>query len=268
MKPCVALLLASSVVLGGCATRRLAKAEANPEPSWRTEEGRSQAQLEVVDSLLDSHAPEAALALIGQLRQDGMSGPELDVAHGRALRELGLLEDSQLVLAEAARRYPRRADVQSELGVLYMDLGQVEAAVATFQEAARLAPDDADVRNNLGFAQLTAGRPEEAVASLREAMRLDGTRIRTRNNLGYALVAAGREAEALRVFESASSPANAQYQLGLGLELRGDSDAARLAYDRALSHDPNLSSARQAIKRLDAAVSPSPGLSTGPTESP
>lgn len=239
-----------------CASKRKELAQAGPEPEWRSEDGKAEAQLVMVDTLLDNGSPEAALQLVQQLRKDGVEGHEVEVAHGRALRDLGLLEDARLLLVEASTRYPRQAEVHAQLGVLYLDLRDLDAAIASLERASRLAPESADIQNNLGFALLTAGRTAEAVDALREALRLDGTRPRTRNNLGYALVADGREDEALRVFQSSGRPADAHYQVGLGLELRGDADEARLAYGEALSHDPNHTHAREALQRLAAPPAP------------
>ncbi len=241
-----------------------------PAPAWRIEDGRLDAQLQLVDTLLDGGSPEAALNVIRQMKSEGADSVELDVAQGRALRELGLLEDARLLLEETADKHSRHADAHAQLGVLHMDLKDVDAAIEAFERALKIDPDDPDLHNNLGFALLTAGRADEAVGSLREALRLDGTRIRTRNNLGYALVAAGDDGEALRVFQAASPPADAFFQLGIGLEMRGDSSAASEAYTEALRLDPNHSRSREALDRLVQAAGrlSSPPATGGTTESP
>lgn len=243
----LALVLAGLALGSGCAARR---GPVEPPPAWQAPEARDAARLEMADALIDSGSAEAALQLVSRLRDEGLSGSELNLIQARALRELGLTDDAEALLLEEIKRRPRQAAAHDQLGVLYLDQHRVEEALTHLQRAAQLAPDDALVQNNLGFALMTAGRSDDAIAVLREALRLDGSNRQVRNNLGFALVGAGRDDEALRVFRAGLPEADARYNLGLGLEMRGDAQAAVDQYAQVVASWPTHQPSVEGLKRL------------------
>ena len=251
------------VVLLGCAQRAMPPAAVEPPPAWSTEEGQEQTRVELVETMLSTGQPEAAIHLLNEMSASGVSSPKLTMLHARALRQIGLAEDAEIMLEELTRRHRRMPEAYNELGILAMDLSEPDTAIPHFERACKLDKESPEYSNNLGFALMAAGRPAEAVDVLREALKHDATRLRTRNNLGFALVADGREQEAYRVFRSAIPEDQARYNLGVGLELRGDLDRAAEAYRAALTNNPDNSRAREALTRL---ALPSPD--TQPQENP
>jgi Flp pilus assembly protein TadD len=248
MRPLVLLLLA------GCAARRGPDGDlaASEPPAWSTPDGAEQTRVQLVEALLESGSPDAALAMVGRLRSDGLVGADLDVLQARALVEIGLLDDAEAILTGTVKRNRRHAGAWNALGVLRMERRDADGAATAFKAATRAAPADAQAWNNLGFTLHSLRRPDEAVPALREALRLDASNIRTRNNLGYALVAAGRVDEAWRIFRSSAPEPDARYNLALGLELAGDTTRARDEYTRVLAADPDHAQAQDALARLDA----------------
>ncbi len=237
------------LLLLACAAKQRAPAPPiEPAPAWATPEGQREARAELVESMLQAHQSEAALRLLNQMRASGADEPDLDVLQARALRQIGLREDALALLD--TRRHRRDAAAQNELGILAMDEQDITTAIERFRRAKKLDADNPDYPNNLGFALMSAGRPGEAIAVLREALQRDATRARTRNNLGFALVADGLEQEAYRVFRSATSEDEARYNLGVGLELRGDTALAADAYASALRINPEHTRAREALDRI------------------
>jgi Flp pilus assembly protein TadD len=243
------------LLISACASRSLPSPVA-PAPEWTTEEGQERTRIELVESMLDSNQPDAALQLLNQIHAAGISSPELTMLQARALRAIGLQEDAEELLKQLTRRSRRMPAAYNELGILAIDRSAPEEAIPYFERACRLDRDNPEYANNLGFALMTAGRASEAVDVLKDALLADATRLRTRNNLGFALVADGREQEAYRVFRSAIPEDEARYNLGVGLELRGDLDEAASAYSAALSHNPDNSRAREALERLKSQPSP------------
>lgn len=237
-------LLATALFLG-CAGKR-----AEPTPVWSTPHGREQARIELARTLVDHGSPEAALSLIGQIRAGGGKGAEIDLVQGRAMRQIGLLDDAAAVLAQSVKRHPRDSALHNEMGILEMDRKDLDAAVARFQRAVHSDPKDSNLHNNLGFALLASGRVDEAVEVLRVSLRLDGSQIRTRNNLGFALVAVGKPEAAWRVFRAASAEPDARTNYALALELKGEVDAAATQYRTALKLDPKNSQAREGLSRI------------------
>jgi Flp pilus assembly protein TadD len=229
----------------------------DPTPPWATESGKEQAKTELAQALLNSGNPQAALRLIGKMRDQGARQPELLVLQGKAMAQLGLTDDAEIILRSVARRHPRQAEAHTELGVLLMDLKRIDEAVPRFRSAIRAAPKSADAHNNLGFALMASGQHAEAVEVLRKALGLDSSKARTRNNLGFALAATGEDKQAFRVLRAGTDTATAYTNLALAQELRGDLDAAKASYTEALSSDPDRIAATEALQRLSGPLVPS-----------
>jgi len=224
----------------------------DPTPPWSTAQGKEQAKTELAEALLESGNPEAALRLIGKMRDQGSKGPDLLVLQGKALVRLGLTDDAETILTQVARRHPNQSEAHNQLGILLMDGQRIDEAISRFKSATRAAPRDGDAHNNLGFALMAAGRHEDAVKALRKALAMDSSKLRTRNNLGFALVATNQDNQAWRVFRAGADTATAHTNLALAQELRGDLEAAKKSYEKALQSDPGNALARQALSRLTA----------------
>ena len=244
MKPFLILLL-----VGACAPNS-ARRDVDPTPSWATPEGRNQAKIELVEALVVNGTPEAALQMISQMVEQGVKHPDLLVLQGRALTDMGLVEEAEAALSRATRRAPGNAEAQNRLGILYLDQQRTDEAISRFRAAARTAPKDADVHNNYGFALMAAGRHADAVPVLKTALILDGSQAKTRNNLGFALAATGQDKAAWRVLRAGTSDGMARYNLALAQELRGDIENAMVSYELALQAAPDMVQASQALARL------------------
>ena len=235
--------------LGACAASN-ARRDVDPTPSWATPDGRTQAKIELVEALVVNGTPEAALQMISQMVEQGVRHPNLLVLQGRALTDMGLVEEAESALAQAPRRAPGNAEAQNRLGILYMDQKRTDEAIARFRAAARTAPKDANVHNNYGFALMAAGRHADAVPVLKTALMLDGSQAKTRNNLGFALAATGQDKAAWRVLRAGTNDGTARYNLALAQELRGDIVEAKASYALALQAEPDMVQASQALARL------------------
>ena len=238
-----------ALLLSSCASAG-AKRSIDDTPSWATKDGRVEAKIELAEALVLNGTPEAALQMISQMVEAGVRHPDVFVLQGRALTDMGLVEEAETALTQATRRSPGHSEAQNRLGILYMDQHRTEEAIRRFRLATRSADKDADLHNNYGFALMAAGRHAEAVPVLRRALMLDGSQDRTRNNLGFALAVTGQDKAAWRVFRSSANEGAARYQLALAQELRGDNEAALKSYQKAIEVDPDLSEADEAIDRL------------------
>jgi Flp pilus assembly protein TadD len=250
----VRLILLSVLVLG-CASRNT-RNDVDPTPSWATADGRTQAKIELAEALVVNGTPEAALKMISQMVEQGVRHPDILVLQGRALTDMGLVEEAEMALTRATRRAPGHSEAQNRLGILYMDQQRTDEALQRFRAAVRSAPKDADIHNNYGFALMAAGRHTDAVPVLRSALMLDGSQAKTRNNLGFALAVSGQDKAALRVLRAGSNDWSARYNLALAQELRGDTQEAIASYLQALEANPDLSEATDAIARLSKLPQP------------
>ena len=248
----------------GCAAKNN-RSDVDPTPSWATQDGRTQAKIELAQALVANGTPEAALQMISQMVEQGVRHPDLLVLQGRALTDMGLDEEAENALTRATKRAPGHAEAHNRLGILYMDQQRTDEAIQRFRAAVRAAPKDADVHNNYGFALMAAGRHSDAVPVLRSALMLDGSQAKTRNNLGFALAVSGQDKAALRVLRAGSNDGNARYNLALAQELRGDADEAIASYRQALEANPGLTEATEAIARLSKSA---PTAVSSPSEEP
>ncbi len=245
----------SLCLLLGCAAKGPGR-NVDDAPSWSTKDGRTEAKIELAEALVLNGTPEAALQMISQMVEAGIRHPDLFVLQGRALTDMGLVEEAETALTQATRRSPGHSEAQNRLGILYMDQQRTEEAIRRFRMATRASEKDADLHNNYGFALMAAGRHADAVPVLRKALMLDGSQDRTRNNLGFALAVTGQDKAAWRVFRSSANEGNARFQLALAQELRGDTEAALASYRQALDVDPDLEEASEAVARLTTSVPP------------
>jgi Flp pilus assembly protein TadD len=251
------LLLLSFLATADAKRNSLANADGGAEESddgtapWETKEGAEKTKIEMADALIKTGNPQGALSLIAEMRKAGSTLVELDVLQGKALRKLGLYDDADDILRGAIKHHPRCAGAHNELGLLLLERKQVDEAVPELKAAAKQDSDNADFLNNYGFALITAGKTEAAIVPLRAALKIDGTRERTRNNLGFALVANDKPDEAYRLFRSSQTEGDAHYNVGYGLELRGEREKALMEYHSALASDPKHKLSIEAIYRLD-----------------
>jgi Flp pilus assembly protein TadD len=207
-------------------------------------------RMDLIEVLLDQGRTGAALQLVTTLRSEGVDSPELSVVEGRAMRAAGLATEATAILAEVVAAHPDHGEAWAELAVIHLAAEDLDRALPALHRAIELLPHDANVHNNLGFAQLAAGQRETAVETLRAGLRIAPGDLRIRTNLAFALLAHGQPAEALELFRANGTEADAQYNLGVGLEMGGKLDEARTAYTAALAADAKHPHSLEALARL------------------
>ena len=135
------------------------------------------------------------------------------------------------------------------LGLTEEKLGHAEEALAAYEAALALDRNHWVSANNMASLLLDRD-PERAVALAQRATLASKMRPETRNTLGQAFMAAGQSQDALRVFASLvqDAPDNAVFAFrhGQALHDAGDTDAARIELERALSIDPDFDFASEA----------------------
>ncbi|MEW6260221.1 MAG: tetratricopeptide repeat protein [Thermodesulfobacteriota bacterium] len=110
---------------------------------------------------------------------------------------------------------------QINLGVFVAERDGPEAALPYFLRAIQIKPNDVEARFNAGLAYRQIGRYAEAVQQYRMAVTLNSGYVEAWNNLGVVL------------------------------DLTGDRDAARAAFERALSIDPDYEAAQINLNKLE-----------------
>lgn len=260
----------ASAILAGCVLTACAgtKRQVEDAPRWMTE--KNTVRLEIIRTLLDANDPGRALELVRLMRSEGVDQPELDMLQGVALRQQGMIEDSERLLLRGLASMPKNGEAHRELCVLYAEESRMEEALESCARATELDENDGAAWNNLGFLLLSEKDSAGAKNALQHAVDIDGTNARYRNNLAYAHAAGGDHRAALRTFLTTGTPADAHYNVGTAFERAGDQTTALTYYRRALKYDAEHLSADEAVKRLQVSPSsdvvPSPGDVPDPQE--
>jgi Tfp pilus assembly protein PilF len=161
---------------------------------------------------------------------------------------------------------PTSLQANSNLGFLDMSRGQTNLAIDHYRRALAADPTDADANVDLANALSSQGDFTAAIGHFQTALEVTPDDPRIHNNLGIALARAHRYPEAAAQFQTAldengSNPdpgqdvrAAAHTNLGLILEVFGQTAQADSQYRAALAINPNFQLAREALSRLQQRV--------------
>lgn len=133
----------------------------------------------------------AALATTGAARAAGLlEGNHPLVEEGTRAYENGDYEGALRAYEGARRELPRSAELDYDLGDVYMKLGRADDAKRSFEAALSKAGDSLKPRDyfNLGNALVKLGQREDAIAAYRQALKLDPGFEAARHNLEVLLL--------------------------------------------------------------------------------
>lgn len=152
---------------------------------------------------------------------------------------LGLLAAAGCVSEERMKK----ADGYYQEGVAVLTHDQ-QSAYVSFQKALKENPRHRDAHYYVAYIYAFQEKFDQAEAEVREAIRTDPDYPEAYNFLGQVLIKQNRRHEAIDAFRKAvsyplySTPDVAHYQMGLALELEGDMQSARQAFEDALKVIP------------------------------
>ncbi|HDZ20463.1 hypothetical protein LCGC14_0162240 [marine sediment metagenome] len=144
----------------------------------------------------------------------------------RILAAQGKDKESQIVLVRCVQDYPNFMPAYCDLAELYLRNNRVGAAVAMLRSGLTVSPDDPVLLNNLGMCWLLTGEYETALARFTDAAAAANNDVRYRANMAVALGMLGRQDESAALFRQVLSEENAEYNLGVIREARGQSGAS------------------------------------------
>lgn len=146
---------------------------------------------------------QAALASFDRAVQ--LDGRELDFQMGRyqCLFHLGRRDEALQALHSAQAIAPHAANVQQNLGFMYLQAGRHAEAESHSRKALAIDPLNADAHNNLNALLIVLGRFNEAEKNARTACALNPTSAIFQSNLGGCLLRQGRLMEAEACFRQA-----------------------------------------------------------------
>lgn len=229
-----AATLCSVIALSGCATPG-ADTTAQQTP-------RESAEAQIDEPALREAAVEstktqdyvAAAAYWGALYERNSDATDVAVSYSKALRQIGSLEQSLIVMQRSQLKHPDNADVMAEYGKALTASGRPDQAAAMLSAALKKSPRDWTIQSALGVALDQMGRYDEAKRHYNEALALSPDNPSVLTNLGLSHALTGDLDMAERTLRmavaNAKSDAYARQNLAIVLGLKGNFDEAeRLA---------------------------------------
>ena len=143
----------------------------------------------------------------------------LQTQAGKAYRELGLYNESILILQEATRTDPKFGGAFTQLGISFSKAGRYHEALAAYAEHILLDPRDPSPYANSWADYMSLNRREEALMSIDSALRI------------------------------APDEPTFHYKRGVSLSQMGQHHPAYLAFQEALALNPNYEDAANAMTK-------------------
>lgn len=161
---------------------------------------------------------------------------------GHVLRRLRRNEDAERSLRRALALTPDHLPGLRSLGMLCIADGRSTEAVRLFHKAVELAPADADLLGQLGVALHNSGELSQAADAYTKALELDARQVQSWLNLGITLQDLDRLEEAINAYEQASRLAPSRpaplHRLAEALLTAGRCEEALQAAETAMALDP------------------------------
>ncbi len=173
----------------------------------------------------------------------------------------GRLHESQNRPDDAIEQYrsamaaqPDLLEAYDRLASLLDRLGRFKESEEVYQKALERAPDQAFLHNNLGFSYILQRRWSDAENALYRAIEIKPDFARARVNLALALAQQDRFDEAFPHFQAVLPTEDAHFNMGLMYQSKRKPVEAAKAFKTALELNPNLTAARECLKKLPTDV--------------
>jgi len=185
--------------------------------------------------------PAGALRFCDQA--GGAPVPDLDVLRGRALIDVGRVDEAVVVLRAAVKTMPQNAEALFGLGLAHQRAGMLLDAADAYRAATNLKAPFPDAWNNLGLVLEAQGNVAAATAAFETAIAQHPSFSSAHANLGALLIAQGHLGAAERACAAAlqhdAGNVAAQINLGVALLEQGRHAAAHAALSQARSAAPD-----------------------------
>ena len=167
--------------------------------------------------------------------------------YGVILKDLGKLEEAELLQRKAIKLNPNFSNGHSNLGMILKNLGKLKEAELSQRKAIELNPDFANAHYNLGSILIDLGRLEEAELAIRKAIKLNTNFAEAYSTLGCILSDLGRLKEAelsqRKAIGLKSDFAEAYSNLGNVLKDLNKLKEAELSQRKAIELKPDFANA-------------------------
>lgn len=191
------------------------------------------------------------------------------MAIAQVQEDQGDIAGAKKIYEQIVEKRPKHAAAHQRLAVIAVKRGKPDTAEKHFDLARQADPENLKLLNDIGYFYYLENRLVEAETILREVVDEDPGQTRAVNNLGLVVGLQGRTSEAYDLFRQVGAESDAQANLAFVFAQLGDIQRAQMHYSKALTHNPKLKPAAQAMiqiaelcqqqKRYEAMLAANPG---------
>jgi len=225
---------AAAVLIGG--TSLLADAGCSLIPTW---DDVSSATKSVKDTVT------------GKARQDKLNKT---YAEARLLERRKDFAGAESLYRELLKSEPRSRDCYHRLGVIAAQQQKYDDAHNHYKTALECSTPTPDLWSDIGYCFYLQNKMPEAEQSLRQALTLQPQHRSALNNLALVVGEQGRIDEAYDLFRRGNNEAEAEQNTGFLCAACGELDLAQQHFSRALTVDPNMKQAAEALIQVTQAM--------------
>lgn len=180
---------------------------------------------------------------------------QLFLAEGEILRDVGHFEEAMAVYDHALKDVPDNTELLYARAMVAERLGHIDWLERDLLSVLEREPDHVDALNSLGYTLADrTDRLDEAYAYVKRALELRPDSFYIMDSMGWVLYRQGKLDEALSYLRKAiqaKPDSEIAAHLGEVLWVKGDKDAARDIWHKALKQSPESSALLDTIKRLE-----------------
>ena len=241
--------LALVVVTGGCTIG----------PDWLTSKWKRPGSSKIdlsrpKDSgTLAFSTPTDSSANATSLQNKATPSAKLHLAMAQIAERAGKAAEAEESYRKALEIDPKHADALVGYARLKDRQGQLDQATRLYQRASQAHPNNASQFNDLGLCLARQKKYEEAIAAMERAIVLEPKKWLYRNNAAMVLVETGDVDAAVSHLKAVQGESVAHYNTGYILQKKGDREAAREHFAKALAINPSLAQARIWLDELGGA---------------
>ncbi len=172
------------------------------------------------------------------------------LALARLAEQRGKTLEAERLYRSLLEKSPDNAVIHHRLAIIQARKGRFEDANAYFERALRLKPDDPTLISDAAYCQYLQHQLDVAESLFRQALDIDPHHEAATNNLALVLAEKGDDRAAFALFRQTGTEARSHANMGYMYTRRGELENAKAAYSRALSLDPQMIPAAEAMVQL------------------
>lgn len=155
---------------------------------------------------------------------------------------------------EILKEEPESRDCYHRLGVIAAQQTKYDEAHLLYQQALQYSTPTPDLWSDIGYCFYLQNKLPEAEQAMRQSLAIDPQHRASLNNLAMVVGEQGRIDEAYDLFRRGNSEAEAEQNVGFLCAACGELDRAQHHFSRALSANPEMRPAAEALLQVTQAM--------------